>query len=141
MKNLNNYINEAWSGMKQHTLKSDIEAWCEKMGIEDYTINDKGEIDVNGNVDLRCNDFKELSYKFGKVTGYFDIGENKKLTSLKNCPNFVGDYFSCSFCPQLDSPKGCPKEVGRSFYCNDCKKNFTEKEVKTLCKVIGKIIV
>ena len=40
MIKLNAYINEAWGGIKQHALKSDIEAWCEEMKIENYTIND-----------------------------------------------------------------------------------------------------
>ena len=135
MIKLNNYITEAWSGVKKHTNNAEIEAWCEKMDIKNYTINFKGEIDVNGSVDLRCNDFKELPYKFGTVTGFFDIGENKKLTSLKNCPDEVGDFFRCSLCPQLDSLEGCPKEVKGNFWCDDCKRKFTKEEVESLCKV------
>ena len=64
VKKLNNYIEEAWSGVKQQSLKQDIEAWCEEMGIKNYTINSKGEIDVDGRVDLNNKDFKELTYKF-----------------------------------------------------------------------------
>ena len=60
MKNLNNYIIEAWSGVKKQSIKAEIEAWCEEMGIKNYTINSKGEIDVNGNIDLADKDFKEL---------------------------------------------------------------------------------
>ena len=135
MKKLNTYISEAWGGMKQHTLKSDIEAWCDDMGIEKYTINSKGEIDVDGKVDLRGSDFKELPYKFGTVTGYFDIGNNSNLTSLKNCPDKVKGYFRCSFCIQLDSLEECPKEVGMNFYCGECQRKFTKEEVMSLCKV------
>ena len=142
MKNLNKYITEAWSGMKQHSLKVDIEAWCEEIGIKRYTINSQGEIDVNGNVNLNNKNLKELPYKFGRVDGYFDIGGNPNLTSLKNCPNkIVGDYFSCSECTKLDSLEGCPKEVGWNFYCSDCKQKFTEKEVMSLCKVKKHILV
>ena len=141
MKNLNNYITEAWGGVKQQSLKSDIEAWCEEMKIRNYTINSNGEIDVKGDVDLRSRDFEELPYKFGRVNNMFSLSMCLNLTSLKNCPNYVGGNFSCSYCPQLDSLEGCPKKVKTHFYCNDCKKNFTEKEVKTLCKVTGKIIV
>ena len=143
MIKLNNYINEAWSGVKKQT-SIDIEAievWCEEMGIKNYTINSKGEIDVSRSVDLSKRGFKELPYKFGTINGYFDIGENKKLTSLKNCPDYVGDLFSCSLCPQLDSLEGCPKEVKGNFWCRKCKREFTEEEVKSLCKVKGKIIV
>ena len=141
MKSLNIYINEAWGRMKQHALKSDIEAWCEGMGIEYYTINSKGEIDVNGNVYLQHRNFNELPYRFGIVTGFFDVDTCKNLKSLKNCPNEVGGYFSCNGCSKLDSLEGCPSYVVWNFYCNDCKRKFTEEEVKSLCKVKGNIFV
>ena len=143
MKNLNNYITEAWNGVKQHSLKSDVEAWCEEMEIQNYTINSQGEIDVNGDVDLGEDEveFEKLPYKFGTVTGYFDVGYNKKLISLENCPDKVGSWFSCSHCKKLDSLEGCPKEVGWNFYCSDCKRKFTEKEVMSLCKVKKHILV
>ena len=139
MKNLNNYINEAWSGVKQQSLKSDIEAWCEEMEIQNYIINDKGEIDVDKSVTLDGKSIVELPYKFGKVKGYFSLRGCKNLTSLKNCPNEVGLFFRCSHCPKLESLEGCPKEVNGSFFCRDCRRNFTEEEVRTLCKVKGKI--
>ena len=137
MKNLNTYINEAWSGVKKHTNNAEIEAWCKEMGIERYTINDKGEIDVDGSVDLHYKDFKELPYKFGIVDRIFSLSGNKNLTSLKNCPNYVGNMFGCSLCSQLDSLEGCPKEVGGDFWCNDCKRKFAKEEIKSLCKVKG----
>ena len=59
MKKLNNYITEAWSGVKKQSNNANIEAWCEEVGIKNYTINSQGEIDVNGDVDLNYNDFKE----------------------------------------------------------------------------------
>ena len=141
MKKLNNYITEAWSGVKQQSIKADIEAWCEEMRIPNYTINSKNEIDVKGDVDLRSKDFEELPYKFGHVNNMFSLSMCENLTSLKNCPDYVGGNFSCTLCSELDSLEGCPKKVKTHFYCYDCKKNFTEKEVKTLCKVTGKIIV
>ena len=140
MIKLNNYINEAWSGVKKYTNKADIEAWCEEMRIENYTINTKGEIDVNGSVWLNKKNFKELPYKFGKVRGYFSLSENKKLTSLKNCPDYVGGSFGCRNCSQIDSLEGCPKEVDNNFVCGGCKREFTEEEVKYLCKVKKDII-
>ena len=139
MINLNTYINEAWDGVKKHTNNAEIEAWCDEMEIENYTINSKGEIDVDNNVFLHKKDFKELPYKFGTVTGYFDIGHNPNLTSLKNCPDEIGNYFSCGNCPKLDSLEGCPSYVRWHFYCYDCKKGFSEEEVKALCKVRGQI--
>ena len=144
MIKLNVYINEAWSGMKQHTLKADIEAWCEGMGIENYTINDKGEIDVDGGVYFNrstFNTFEELPYKFGKIRGNFSLSHCKNLTSLKNCPYFVDGYFNCSSCLKLDSLEGCPKEVKVDFWCVDCKRKFTKEEVMSLCKVKRDIFV
>ena len=140
MKNLNKYIHEAWSGVKKQSFKQEVEAWCEDMGIENYTINSKGEIDVDGKVDLGRKNFKELPYKFGTVTGYFDIGSNKNLISLKNCPDYVKGDFACDRCINLDSLEGCPKEVGDEFWCAHCKRKFTVDEVMYLCKVkINKI--
>ena len=129
----------SWNGVKQQVNKAEIENWCDEMGIEKYTINSKGEIDVNGNVDFRCYDFKELPYKFGTVDGFFTLMNNKNLTSLKNCPDYVGNYFSCSDCPQLDSLEGCPKEVCKDFCCYKCKKQFTKEYVNSLCKAKGVI--
>ena len=125
----------SWNGVKKQTHKQEIEVWCKDVGIRNYTINSKGEIDVGGDVWLNKKDFKELPYKFGKVTGYFDIDLCKNLISLKNCPDYVGKYFSCGNCPQLDSLKGCPKEVGWKFFCRHCKRKFTEEEVMSLCNV------
>ena len=135
MKNLKEHITEAWAGVKKHTNNTNIEVWCDEMKIKNYTINSQGEIDVNGNVWLDGKDFKELPYKFGRVTGYFTLPRCKNLISLKNCPNEVGEYFSCYYCPKLDSLKGCPKKVNEYFNCGNCKRKFTQKEVMSLCKV------
>ena len=141
MKSLINYINEAWSGVKKHTNNAEIKAWCEDISIKRYTINDKGEIDVDRFVNLFKKDFKELPYKFGKVKDFFTLQNCRNLTSLKNCPNIVTGNFRCSGCSQLDSLEGCPKEVSGDFWCNDCKRKFTKEEVMSLCKVKGEIIV
>ena len=135
MIKLNKYITEAWSGMKQHTLKSTVETWCDEMGIENYTINSKGEIDVDGDVNLMNKHFKELPYKFGEVIGFFDLSFNPNLISLKNCPYYVRGYFDVDGCIKLNSLEGCPKEIGQSFFCGDCKREFTIEEVQSLCDV------
>ena len=125
----------SWNGIKKHTNNANIKAWCEDMDIKYYTINSQGEIDVDGSVDLSNlskMEFKKLPYKFGKVKGYFDLSGNLNLTSLNNCPDYVGNFFACDFCPQLDSLEGCPTDVGGRFYCKNCKREFTKKEVKSL---------
>ena len=40
----------SWSGVKKQTNIENIKAWCEEMGIKDYTVNLQGEIEV----DVRC---------------------------------------------------------------------------------------
>ena len=141
MKTLNKYITEAWSGVKKHTNNAEIEAWCDKIGVRKYNINDEGKIDVDRFVNLFKRDFKEIPYKFGKVKGFFTLQNCKNLTSLKNCPDIVTGNFRCSGCSQLDSLEGCPKEVWGDFWCNDCKRKFTKEEVLSLCKVKGEIVV
>ena len=131
----------SWNGVKKQSNIENIKAWCEEMGIQNYTINSQGEIDVDNSVFLDNGNFKELPYKFGKVNNIFSVYNNENLTSLKNCPNFVGNIFSCSSCPQLDSLEGCPKEVSGNFYCDKCKREFNKEEVRSLCNVKGSVIV
>ena len=132
----------SWKGVKNQTNIENIKAWCDEMGIEDYTINSKGEIDVDGDVMLMDGDFKELPYKFGRVTGYFTLESCKNLISLKNCPEIIlpNHMFCVDFCSKLNSLEGCPKEVGGLFYCRDCKRCFPKEEVRSLCEVGEKII-
>jgi hypothetical protein len=90
---------------------------CKKYGIENYTINPDGSIDVNGNVSLSWCELTELPLTFNKVTGYFNCIYND-LTSLKGSPKWVGRYFHCSN-NNLTSLKGCPRWVGGYFICDD----------------------
>ena len=69
----------SWNGVKKQSLKADVEAWCEEMGIEDYTINSQGEIDVDGGVFLNGKDYQ------GKVLFRNTI----ELTEL--CISILGD--------------------------------------------------
>ena len=130
----------SWDGVKKQSIKVDIKAWCEEVGIEKYTINSQGEIDVEGNVNLNKSNYKELPYKFGKVVGYFSLAYNKSIISLKNCPNETSGYFDVDGCILLNSLEGCPKEVGSKFFCRFCKCDFLKEEVMSLCKVHDEII-
>ena len=89
---------------------------CKKYGIENYTINDDGSIDVNGDVNLSWYKLTELPLSFNKVTGDFYCSHNV-LTSLKGSPKWVGGYFDCSW-NRLTSLKGGPRWVGGYFYCS-----------------------
>ena len=131
----------SWSGVKKHINNAKIEAWCDEMGIKRYTINSQGEIDVDGGVWLNNKDFKELPYKFGKVTRYFTLVDNKNLTSLKNCPDYIEESFNCGGCTKLNSLEGCPKEVVCDFWCKQNKVKIEEEYVRSLCNVGGSIYV
>ena len=97
----------------------DIDSICEKLGIKNYTINQDGSIDVDGNVDLSPKKLTKLPLKFRNVSGGFWC-DNNQLTSLEGSPQSVGGGFSCHY-NQLTSLEGCPKSVGGSFWCDNNK--------------------
>ena len=92
---------------------------CKKYGIENYTINGDGSIDVDGDVSFYSKGLTELPLRFNKVTGWFDCGGNR-LTSLKGCPRWVGGYFTCNN-NKLTSLEFSPDYVGGDFYCTGNK--------------------
>lgn len=97
----------------------EINTFCNKFGIKNYTINPDFSIDVDGDVDISpyLDNVKlfKIPIKFNKVTGFFSCTENA-LTSLENCPNWVGLSFNCSH-NKLTSLEHCPKYVETYFYC------------------------
>ena len=97
-------------------VKKDIDKICEKYRIRNYTINEDGSIDVNGDVDLCDSGLIELPLKFNKVFGFFDCGYNK-LTSLKGSPKYVELDFNCEHNDLTNLEYG-PEYVGGFFDCN-----------------------
>jgi hypothetical protein len=95
--------------------KTDIHSICKKWGIENYTINPDGSIDVDDNVDLYSQRLTKLPLKFRNVSGDFNCSNNK-LISLEGCPQSVSADFIC-FNNQLTSLEGGPQSVGGGFYC------------------------
>jgi hypothetical protein len=102
---------------------------CKQYGIENYTINGDGSIDVDGGVYLLNKGLVELPLVFNKVTGYFDCDGND-LTSLKGCPRWVGGYFDCNN-NKLTSLEFSPDYVGGYFSCssNNLTDNYCETEI------------
>jgi hypothetical protein len=120
--------------------KEDIDSICRKYDIKNYTINEDGSIDVDGDVDLYDKGLTDLPIKFGKVSGSFYcrnnqltslegapekvVGnfdcKNNQLTSLEGSPRSVGGYFACSY-NELRSLEGSPLEVGGDFSCHSNK--------------------
>ena len=97
----------------------EIEEICRKYRIKNYTINEDGSIDVNGDVDLIDKKLIELPLNFNRVNGDFNCSHNY-LTELKGCPKYVGNYFSCSY-NYLTSLEYSPKYVKGSFNCDSNK--------------------
>jgi hypothetical protein len=95
-----------------------IESICEMYGIINYTINEDGSIDVDGNVNLSGGYLLKLPLKFRHVTGYFDCSKNQ-LNSLEGSPLSVGAHFDCSY-NQLVNLIGGPEVVIDDYYahCN-----------------------
>jgi hypothetical protein len=102
---------------------------CKKYGIENYTINGDGSIDVNGDVNLHGINLTELPLTFNKVSGYFTCSNNQ-LTSLKGSPKWVGDWFDCGN-NNLTSLEFGPDYVGTWFDCryNQLTDNYSETEI------------
>jgi hypothetical protein len=98
-----------------------IDKICKKYGIENYTINPDGSIDVDGDVDLTEWNLTKLPLKFNKVSGSFLCYDNY-LTSLDGCPKEVVGNFYCSK-NNLTSLDGCPSYIGGGFdlYGNNIK--------------------
>ena len=98
-----------------------VRAWLEEHDIKNYTINTRGEIDIDGDVDLSYKNIKEFPYfiQFGTIKGNFNCKHNN-LTSLKGVPREVKGTFDCS-CNDLISLEGAPAKVGGSF---DCAHNY-----------------
>ena len=108
---------------------------CKKYGIENYTINPDGSIDVNGNVSLSWCELTELPLTFNKVTGYFNCIYND-LTSLKNSPNIDDNtYFLCSD-NKLTNLIGVPSIFGDkcALECNNNKLTSLEGAPREILK-------
>lgn len=95
----------------------DIQAACRKYGITNYTINEDGSIDVNGDVYLSDKNLREIPLKFRNVSGSFKIDRNY-LTSLEGSPRKIGLHFFIHS-NNLTSLEGGPEEIGLGYYCND----------------------
>jgi hypothetical protein len=132
-----------------------IEDRFERM-IKNYVKNgSKGDLDLSK---LKLTELPEI-LKDITVGGNFYCGGN--LTSLENCPKTIGRDFYCDnnllttlagaptsvgrnfICSynKLTSLEGAPKTVGENFYCDNNSVQFTEKDIRAVCDVKGRIYV
>ena len=110
-----------------------IEKWLKEYNVKGYTINDDYTIDVNGNVFLSREDFKEFPdyIQFGTIRGGFYCSLNH-LSSLRGCPRIVEGDFNCTY-NELTSLEGAPIIVRGDFYYN----NNRLTSLKEAPKVVG----
>ncbi len=101
--------------LESKQTKEDIDLICQKYYITNYTINEDGTVDVDGDVDLSRKRLTELPLKFGRVNGYFACDYNL-LKKLEGSPKYVGFFFSCGY-NDLKTLEGGPKVVIDSYYC------------------------
>ena len=92
--------------------------------------------EVGGDFSCNSNNLTSLEGAPKEVGGSFSCNSNN-LTSLKGAPKEVGGSFSC-YSNRLTSLEGAPKEVGGDFYVDSI---FTEKEIRKVCNVKGKVIL
>ncbi len=97
--------------LKSYELLKIIQ-FLEEHGIKNYSINEDGIVDVDGDVDLSDKNLTSIPVQFGRVSGWFDCSHN-----------------------QLTSLKGAPREVEGWFYCRINKKNFTKQDVRAVSEV------
>jgi hypothetical protein len=72
----------------ESSKEEDIESICKKYGIKNWTLNEDGSIDVDGDVDLSFKKLTKLPIKFRNVSGNFDCSY-KNLTSLSLTLMFI----------------------------------------------------
>ena len=100
---------------ENHQTEAEVAEICKTYGIENWSLNKDGLVDIDGDVSLVSKNLESIPLKFGHVTGFFDLDKNY-LTSLKGSPHTVGDYFSCDN-NKLTSLEFSPKSVTSFFWC------------------------
>lgn len=104
-------------------------------GVQDFTINPDGSINVIGDVILFKSPITELAVRFERVEGNF-ICCYSKLNSMKNFPKFVGGNLDISF-TDIHSLDGMPNYIDRHFVCTKC--GFEEKDIRSAATINGKV--
>jgi hypothetical protein len=96
----------------------EVKEICDHYDIRNWTLNNDGSLDINGDLDLSSMGLTKLPLKFNRVSGDFYCDDNQ-LTSLLGSPQEVGNLFSCTE-NKLTSLEGCPKKV-KVFNCHNNK--------------------
>lgn len=86
---------------------------CSSRYMDNYTVNNDGTVDVDGDVELYNIGLEKIPLKFREVKGEFTCSMNK-LESLEGCPEIVGGRFYCNR-NELTSLVGGPKSVNGNY--------------------------
>ena len=101
--------------IKRTTQTTESTTWLTEMNITEYSVDDEGFVNVDGDVNISEKGLSAIPVKFGYVGGNFWCNNNN-LISLQGAPREVGGDFYC-WNNKLTSLQGAPREVGGSFYC------------------------
>lgn len=102
--------------LKRFNFLSKVEKICESLGIDKYTINNNGSIDVDGNLYMNKRIITPID--FNNVSGNYYCKVEDIIDLCHLSPKYVGGDFNCSF-NMLVSLKGAPKSVGGYFNCRN----------------------
>lgn len=148
------FLNDNYSGRFTISNKMD------KQGL--YVVNSYGKVLVRPQVRSELTNLTNGLFRFGDVEsfscyncsklkslegapevvyGTFTLSCCDSIESLEGAPEEVGGDFDCSYCPKLKSLEGAPTHVRKTFNCKKCGKQFTENDVKQICKAYKEIIV
>lgn len=116
-----------WEYIKESNYEETVSEFCAYNGINHWTINDKGEVDVDDNVRLSFMRETELPFPFGTINGNFNCNKSMldedcyvPLESLENFPHTVNGYVDIME-NALTSLEGCTKKIAGNFACNHNK--------------------
>ncbi len=118
IKNYTEWLNE--DNGKEKLTPEQIE-WCDKHIAQKWWVNEKGEVEVEDNVDIKPGDVMEFPVQFANTKGRFSCASCTSLTSLKGAPRNVQGSFDCSGCTSLTSLEGAPRIIDGEFECRGCK--------------------
>ena len=127
-----------WEKIKQRTdIKLNNEVKLTHDEIK-YCFKYYTNIVIEKNLNYNDNELTTLQGCPQTIGGGFNCGGNK-LTTLQGCPQTINGDFYCND-NKLTTLQGCPKTVGGNFYCYNTKK-FTERDIRAVCNVKGKVYV
>ena len=92
--------------------------WCNKHIEGEWSVNDKGEVTIDGHIKFKDKTFERFEVQFADTNYNFDCSGCTKLTTLEGAPQKVLT-FNCSGCTSLTTLQGAPQEAAL-FNCSGC---------------------